>query len=389
MRNRSRALAALLALAASALMLLPTTTASAADDPTVTWGVRPADNDQGSGRPNYSYTLAPGSTVQDAFVVTNHGDKTISLAVYAADGFVSTSGQLDLVGHDVASTDVGAWLQPGKGSIKIKPGKSVQVPFTLTVPADATPGDHTGGIVSSMATVGDSSISVERRLGSRVHVRVAGDLAPALTVEGMSVTHSGSTDLVPRGTATVRFTVVNTGNVRLGGTVALRLHGPFGLLGTTATVPDLPELLPGSRHDVSVTVPDVPATLAVFADATVTPVVVDAAAGTVVPVVVRASGWGWGAPWLVLLVVALLVAWAVRRLVVRRRRRKGRRAVAVPVDPDAAVSGTTASGSVASGVASAERVPGGDSPGAPDDVAWLPEPAAAASTSEAPDGPTS
>jgi len=339
MRVHSRTIAVVSTAIAAAFMLLPaavsvasTATASASDDdPTVVWGVRPADNAEGTDRPNYSYVLAPGSTIEDAFVVTNHDEEPLTLQLYAADGFVSATGQLDVRGREDEASDVGAWVQLAVDEVTIEPGVGVEVPFTLSIPPNATPGDHTGGIISSMSPPGDTTISVERRLGSRVHVRVEGELRPALAIQGMSVSHTGSTDLVPRGEATVRFTVANTGNARISGSVALTVHGPFGLFKRVVEVPDLPELLPGSRFDVEALVSEMPATGVIFANATVTPTVVDpdGVVTTTAPQPVRATAWGWALPWLALAVVAVVLAWLVRHVVRRRRRRRATRRAGV------------------------------------------------------------
>ena len=56
------------------------------------------------------------------------------------------------------------------------------VPFTLTVPADATPGDHAGGLVASIETPGTdpdgSAVTVDTRFGLPAYVQVAGPLTP-------------------------------------------------------------------------------------------------------------------------------------------------------------------------------------------------------------------
>jgi hypothetical protein len=45
----------------------------------------------------------------------------------------------------------------------------MEIPFTITVPRNATPGDRTGGIVNSLMGADPAAITVERRLGSRIH----------------------------------------------------------------------------------------------------------------------------------------------------------------------------------------------------------------------------
>nr|BFF21568.1 hypothetical protein GCM10025730_50890 [Promicromonospora thailandica] len=155
--------------------------ASSGDDAdAVTWGVRTAATDHGADRDNFRYTLDPGSELADELVVTNHGDDVLRLDVYAADGYTTSAGQLDVLTRDTTSTGVGAWLVPGVEQVRLAPGESADVPFTLRVPDDATPGDHAGAILTSRTvSAQDSGLDYETRSGIRVHVRVAGTSRPA------------------------------------------------------------------------------------------------------------------------------------------------------------------------------------------------------------------
>lgn len=308
--------------AATATAALVLTGAAASADTTVTWGVKPADNEHGAGRPNYSYAVEPGGSLDDALVVTNHDEGELALRVYAADGFTTTSGQLDLRPAEEEPTGVGAWVTLGRSELLLlAPGESAEVPFTLTVPDNATPGDHTGGIVASLLGEENADgITVERRLGSRIHVRVGGELAPSLAVEDLRVDYDGTANPLAAGTATVTYTVANTGNARMTAGQTVRVAGPFGLLETGADVPDLPELLPGATHEVSVVVDGVRPLIRATASVTLTPRVAGDDALTL-PAIESTAG-AWAVPWAVLVVLALAVALLVRRLV---RRRRGRR----------------------------------------------------------------
>lgn len=302
--------------AAAALVL--TGPAAEAADSTVTWGVKPADTEHGTARPNYAYAVEPGGSLRDALVVTNHDEGELALRVYAADGFTTTSGQLDLRPAEEEPVDVGAWVTlDGSELLLLGPGESAEVPFTLTVPANATPGDHTGGIVASLLGEENAGgITVERRLGSRIHIRVGGELTPSLAVENLRVDYAGGADPLAAGTATVSYTVVNTGNTRLTATQAVRVAGPFGLLETGADVADLPELLPGATHDVSVAVDGVRP----LVRATATVALTASVAGEEQPLApVESAAATWAVPWTVLVVLAPAVALLVRWLVRRRR----------------------------------------------------------------------
>ena len=300
--------------------------ASAADDD-VTWAVRTASNDLGSERTSYAYDVEPGATLDDALVVSNHGDDELRLGVYAADGYTTDSGQFDLLTTDTASTGVGAWVAADQDVVTVGPGATVEVPFTVQVPDDATPGDYAGGIVTTLTQADDAEgINVDRRLGIRIGLRVGGELAPQLTVENLHVDYEGTLAPFGHGDATITYTIHNTGNAILSAQQAATLSGPFGWFTVpVGAIAAPPQLLPGESWDVSVPVDDVTPAIRLATTATVTPVLLDASGSTTALDPVAVSAHGWAVPWaLVVLVVVLVLlvvfgARAVRRSRSRRR----------------------------------------------------------------------
>ncbi|WP_299541870.1 WxL protein peptidoglycan domain-containing protein [uncultured Streptomyces sp.] len=293
----------------------------------VTWTVRTAGNDFGDDRSSFAYGVNPGSTTKDAMVVTNGGATPLTLAVYASDGYTTDKGQLDLLTREKESKAVGAWVRPARDSVTVAPGKSAEVPFTVTVPRGAAPGDHVGGLLTSLKQADDTEgIAVDRRLGIRVEVRVSGALRPSLAVEDVHLGYDGSANPFARGRATVTYTLHNTGNALLSGTQQVSLSGPFGLFEASAgEIATPPELLPGERWTVTVPVRDVTPALRLTAAVAVTPLVTDAAGSTTSLEPVRVTGHGWAVPWTLLVVVFLLVAGGVAAFV-RGRRARARRA---------------------------------------------------------------
>lgn len=317
-RLAARTIAATL-LAVLGLSFLGAGLASAADSQ-VSWAVRTASNDFGADRENFAYTLDPSGRLKDALVVVNHGKKPLTLAVYAADGFTSDSGQLDLDTADKVPTGVGAWLKTKGQAVTVKPGASVNVPFTMSVPKNATPGDHVGGIVTSLTQDDDAAgINVDRRLAIKVKVRVGGELAPAVKVENLHVGYSGTVNPFSKGSSTVDYTVHNTGNSILTARQAVSVSGPFGLLKVSAAaISDVPQLLPGESWKVSVPVTGVAPTGRVSGQVTLTALVTDAA-GTVTPLApIDASSGGWAVPWSAVVLIAVVIALGV--VLIRRSR---------------------------------------------------------------------
>ncbi|CAL9472246.1 WxL protein peptidoglycan domain-containing protein [Streptomyces sp. enrichment culture] len=313
-------------LAALAFTGLTPAPARAADGD-VTWTVRTASNSYGDDRSSFSYGVNPGGEVEDAMVVANRGKADLTLAVYAADGYTTEKGQLDLLTRGEKSTGVGTWLKAGRDTVKVAPGKTAEIPFTVAVPDNATPGDYVGGILTSLRQSGDTEgIAVDRRLGIRVKLRVSGALKPTLAVEDLHVDYGGTANPFGRGDATVTYTLHNTGNALLSGTQNVTLTGPFGWLSTDAgKIAAPPELLPGEKWKVKVPVHDVTPAFRLTAEATVTPVITDAAGSETSLKPVRATTTGWAVPWALLLLLALVAGAAVATYVLRRRNRARRK----------------------------------------------------------------
>jgi membrane protein implicated in regulation of membrane protease activity len=317
-------LAPLLAVAA-ALIGIPAAASAATDD--VTWTVRTASNSLGAERTNFSYTLNPGAHLDDGIVIANRGTETVELDVYAADGYTTSTGALDLRLAGEPPVGVGKWISVPQGHVSVPAGQTAEVPFAIDIPADATPGDYAGGVVTSL-TVADqtANVNVDRRLGIRTGIRVGGDLAPALTLDGVSVDWDGG--LVPFlfGDATVHYSLHNAGNVSLSADDTDAVAGPFGW-GEVDAAPGeaAPVLLPGESWQRDVRVPAVAAMGLVWASVTAIPTVTDASGSTTDLDPVTASAMGWAVPWPILVVLLLIVAAVIlgpRWLRARRRRRQ-------------------------------------------------------------------
>ncbi|MET8473374.1 hypothetical protein ABZY90_21460 [Streptomyces sp. NPDC006422] len=163
--------------------------------PSSAGGTRPAGDD---GRPYVYAEGAPGDVLEDKVAVSNPGGKAITVSLRGADGD----------GERKESKDTGAWIRFAEASVKVPARTRAEVPFTVTVPASATPGDHPGAIVAR---------SGGRDAGVSVHLRVSGPTLSALTVENVRVAED-----------TIAYDVVNRGNTTLSPRLALTADGVLG-----------------------------------------------------------------------------------------------------------------------------------------------------------------
>ncbi|QHC20738.1 COG1470 family protein [Streptomyces sp. GS7] len=294
---RTRAAVTVAAVAAAAVLLnsAPAAARPAAAPAAPGWSAAPS----GADRAYFYLEGAPGTAMTDRLAVGNPSDRAVTVRLRG----------------DGARDGAGAWLLFGAAEVTVPPRTRATVPFTVTVPRDASSGDHPGTIVATGPGAPGARFRVPVRL------RVTGPALSALTVERVSVRRRGSA-------AVIRYTLVNRGNTVLRPRLAVRADGLFGPLlrrpGRALPV----TLLPGAQVDRTETWPDPPALDAVDVRLTATAAggAHDAATAgyTAVP-------WGAAAP-------ALLLAAGGGWAVVRRRRRAGR-ADPAAVGPDGEVPG--------------------------------------------------
>ena len=141
----------------------------------------------------------------------------------------------------------------------IIPGKkAIIVAFTLNVPRQATPGDHTGAMVAAVGVTrknaAGENVVENYRIAVPLELRVPGALQAGLQVQSISTGFSDPLNPFGTGSATVSYTLTNTGNVRQSATPTVNVTGPFG---QTATVhpAKLPMILPGDSVRVSASLP--------------------------------------------------------------------------------------------------------------------------------------
>ncbi len=294
---------------------------------TLTTGGGPDGSDIG-GRPNFTYQVQPGAVIEDTVVVFNLGNVTMQYQVYATDAFNNVDGQFDLLPADEVPVDAGSWVQLVQETIILEPGKQATIPFTLTVPLDATPGDHVGAIVAGSISAAETGsgqvVDVERRTGTRLYVQVDGELTADLAVSSLSTDYAHSANSFG-GSAEVSFSVENRGNVRLGGTPVISVGGPFGIMKQEITLDPLSELLPGQTIDLTASLDGVPA---LFLDATEVRIDIDEASARGGAQDVTASANSFTPP----ITILLLLAFVMLALLVRRSLQR-RRMAALPVAP--------------------------------------------------------
>ena len=338
------ALGALGALPAGAVTTTTAPTASGArPDSRATFGVEPASNGTSQVRSNFSFAATPGAIVNDNVAVVNFSSTPLTLQLYATDALETSGGGFGLLPAAATPTGVGSWiaLPAGTSTVQVPaqtpagPGLVV-LPIAVHIPLKANPGDHAGGIVASLQTVGTNRngdrVVLNQRVGTRVLIRVSGTLAPKLTVTGLHASYDGTLNPVGKGSVEVSYLVSNTGNADLAVAQSVKVAGAIAD-SRTAALPKIALLLPGSSVTEHVTVRGLWPQFLLHTSVTAQPLPVT---GASLPALVTAtsSTWLWAIPWSLIVIVIVLLAgyWWFRR----RRRRAAAPAAAAPTPVPAA-----------------------------------------------------
>ncbi|WP_308797785.1 COG1470 family protein [Agromyces silvae] len=209
-----------LAFAAAVSLTFPAGVPLSSEEPqtaSITWAVTPASAAGPDGRSWVEHELDPGETITEHLAVRNLSTVAAEFRLSAADGYFTRTGRFNMLPSGHPSEAAGTWLDV-QGSVRVEPGDVAVIPYTLTVPENATPGDHAAGIAASIRSEragGSGTIGVESRVGFRVITRVAGELRPGMAIDAVTTSYAHSWNPLAPGTLTIGYIATNTGNAQL------------------------------------------------------------------------------------------------------------------------------------------------------------------------------
>jgi hypothetical protein len=274
-------------------------------------------------RASFHYTLPPGTTITDRLVLANPSSQEQTFRIWSADAYnTSLSGALALRIDGYPMTQVGTWIKlpTGAADYGVSPGSEVLLQFALTVPPNAIPGDHVGGIEAldvspPPANTGPNRVLVHEGIGVPIFINVPGPRHPSAAVTLVNTASSVPALSFVNGTSDARvgYQVQNTGNTILRGGVHVWVTNLFGQ--TVKTFPSniIGNLLPGQQANyVEPLWKSLPIGGPQTVHVTFSPVGAKSVSG---------SSTFWIIPW-VLIIVILLVLLAVAAWLWRRHRRK-------------------------------------------------------------------
>ena len=160
-------------------------------------------------------------------LVINHDTAAYPVFAYAADGLTSDHSGEYYSDRNTPLQKAGLWVKVGESSLTVPASTTVRVPFTISVPADATPGDHLAAVVFEA----QSPSSDTNAVGVAAIYRAAMPLV--ITVPGPASFHlalSGAQIQAREGihTSTILVAMSNDGRLKGKSTMSVHLSGPGG-----------------------------------------------------------------------------------------------------------------------------------------------------------------
>jgi hypothetical protein len=222
--------------------------------------IQPVSSNPSAGvtnRPTFAYKLDPGATQHDAVVVSNLNNTAQKVTVYVANAFTTSSGLIGVRANDHAKTGPVDWLkfttQLANKTFEIPALTSKTIPFEITIPPNAPPGDYAFGVAvapdaSATPQPGQNSVQIVQAAAALVELRVNGPLIPIIRVGSLRVISEAK--LTPGfidGSTAVTFEVVNVGNQRVNTVIHVTERNAFNAVIHREPDIKLSNVLPGSK----------------------------------------------------------------------------------------------------------------------------------------------
>lgn len=184
--------------------------------------------------PSIEYKVEKGQVINDQIRLINEENKTVTLrASTALFGPKDETGQPGFA-FDVPTADLASWIKIETSPFTLGPGEKKEIPFSITVPANAEPGGHYASIFfasGGTAEEGEGKVAIASKLGTLLIVTIAGDIREQGNVEQFTIAGKQGTrnrlpvDLVVR--------IQNSGNVHFKPRGTVTVHNMFGGVATT------------------------------------------------------------------------------------------------------------------------------------------------------------
>ena len=173
------------------------------------WGIRPlywADTSLPGG--HFTYALEAGTSIDDGIEILNFGPEPLRFDLYGADLLTAAGGGSAPASRGATPRTAGGWIVPASATVEVPPDGSVEVAFTVSIPAGTRSGNHRGALVVEPHSpqAEGAGTTTQPRLAQRVLITVPDEV-------DLGVEPGELVAVRERGRLRFELPVRNTGNV--------------------------------------------------------------------------------------------------------------------------------------------------------------------------------
>lgn len=191
-------------------------------------GIKPAYPIEGNTRSQsiFIMTLEPEESGKNGIRLINSGEEAHTVQIYPVDGSASADGSFSCRQASEDRNEVGSWVQLDTQELTIEPDAQEVVDFTVTVPKDASPGEHNGCIavqdIANKPAASGEGVLLGFRSAIRLSIRVPGEIIKQLDFLRVDISRGEQSTYI------VSPVAKNTGNVSLDVQSYVQLVSVFG-----------------------------------------------------------------------------------------------------------------------------------------------------------------
>jgi len=186
---------------------------------------RPRDDNPRS-QSIFVHEMEPGDSIEEAILIVNNSDQVKTINVYPVDSQIASGGTFTCAQKLDLAVGVGTWIKLAEEKITLEPDSTKEVPFTISVPKNASPGEQNGCIAIQAEEPPQSTqqegVTLSFRSAIRVAITVPGEITKNLVFSGPIATRQENSTI--RMSAGLR----NNGNVSLDADIRVELRSFFG-----------------------------------------------------------------------------------------------------------------------------------------------------------------
>jgi hypothetical protein len=164
-----------------------------------------------------------GTTYEGSFQILNHGASNYDFKVYALPYHVSGEAYEPGFTYTPGATKVSDWFKFAVTKATIKPGDSITVPYSITVPVNTPPGGYYAvAFAETKFPEVTNGVTLNQRVGEIFYLQVPGELKQSGDLLNWDVSMFQSNPL----TAAVR--IQNSGNLHFATNIHVAVSDIFG-----------------------------------------------------------------------------------------------------------------------------------------------------------------